>query len=157
MSIRAIKWAHNTLPDVDLPPTECAVLMTLAFFHNDATGECFPSIATVSRHCGACERRVKQATALLAEMGLISWKRGGTSEGNASNRYTLFGKPNAPDKTGNRVPVSSRVKRAQKSPFQTGNRVPVSNGQTSAHDRGYINGTAEAFSRSLKIVGGRDA
>ena len=140
MSLRAINWAHSVLPVADLRPTEAAVLLTLAYHHVDKTGECFPSIETLAAHACAGERRTKQAIATLREWNLIKWKRGGTKAGNASNKYTLFGKPKTPKQTGRPVPVSTPFKQAQKSTFETGRPVPVSNVQTSAHERGYQDG-----------------
>ena len=124
MSIRAIKWAHEVLPFTDLPPTERCALLFLAYKHHDKTGECFPSVQTIADACGIGERRARQALKLLEAWRLISSRRGATPNGNASNRYTLFGKPKRPRQTGT------------KKPLQTGIRLPFSNRQTSADDRG---------------------
>lgn len=155
MSIRAIKWAHEMLPLVDLPPTDKLTLVCLAYHHNDKTGECFPSMATIGEACGVSPRRIQQSVAGLVDWGLIKKKRGGTKNGNASNRYTLFGKPKGPKQTGKRVPVSEAFKPEQKSTFETGNLVPVSNRKPCSDDRGVYTGEEKAPAKLALVYGGR--
>lgn len=155
MSIRAIKWAHSVLPVIDLPPTEVAVLLILSFHHNDKTGDCFPSMQTIAESAGVTSRRVQQAVVRLCEWSLIKKKRGGTSQGNASNRYTLFGKPKRPRETGKRVPDQRQMKPEQKSRFETGKRVPVSNRKPCSDDRGNTTGEEKAPAKLAVIDGGR--
>ena len=154
MSIRATKWAHGVLSIVDLPPTDRLTLVCLAYHHNDKTGECFPSMATLGDECGVTSRRIQQAVDRLVDWSLIKKQRGGTAAGNASNRYTLFGKPKFPKQTGNRVPVSSGFKPEQKSRFETGNRVPVSNRKPCSDDRGIYIGE-KTLAKFDVISGGR--
>ena len=155
MSVRAIKWAYSVLPLLDLPPTERCVLLVLAYRHHDRTGACFPGMKTIAEDCGVGERRARQAVRLLAAWGVIKVRRGGTTLGNASNRYTLFGKPKRPKESSKRLPVSKSGKPAQKSRFQTGSRVPVSNRQTDADDRGYSS-EGENLAQGLRLLqGGR--
>jgi hypothetical protein len=155
MSIRAIKWAHSVMPVVDLPPTERLTLFCLAYHHNDRTGDCFPSMETLGGECGVTSRRIQQAIARLAAWGLISKRRGGTAAGNASNRYTLFGKAKRPKLTGKGVPVSRQFKPEQKSRFETGNRVPVSNRKPVSDDRGSNTGEEKTPAKLAIISGGR--
>ncbi|MBK5927086.1 helix-turn-helix domain-containing protein [Rhodobaculum claviforme] len=155
MSIRAIKWAHALLPLLTLPPTERCVLLVLAYRHHDRTGACFPGMKTIAEDCGVGERRARQAVNVLKTWGVIKVRRGSTAAGNASNRYTLFGKPKRPKENGNPLPVSEVGKPAQKSRFQRGNRVPVSNRQTVADDRGYSSEMENPGQRLRLVQGGR--
>ena len=136
MSIRALKWAANVMPLINLPAPERAILWALCYHHNDKSGDCFPDMETLSGWSGVADRRTRSAVKMLSEWGLIKAKRGASPSGNASNRYTLFGKPKMPKRTGRRVPVSNSLKPAQKSRFQTGIGGTVSNRQTGADDRG---------------------
>jgi len=154
MSIRAIKWAHQVLPLLDLPPTERMTLVVLAYHHNHSTGECFPSMETMAQSVGVTSRRVQQAVALLASWGLIKKKRGGTKAANASNRYTLFGAPKRPRQTGNGVRVSSPLEPEQKSRFETRKRVPVSIRKTVSNERETLSDAEKAHASGLKILNG---
>ena len=145
MSIRATKWAHGVLPLIDLPPTERLTLICLSFYHTDKTGECFPSMQTLADDVGVTPRRIHTAVQNLIAWGLITKKRGGTAASNASNRYTLFGKPKRPRQTGTKKPV------------QTGTRFPVSNRNTVSDERGYNTKGETGTVPPLKIVGGRHA
>lgn len=157
MSLRATKWAHSILPVLGVPPTERLVLMCLAFHHNESSGQCFPSMQLLADECGVSSRRIHSAVATLVEWGVITKKRGGTSAGNASNKYTLFGAPKWPRKTGNRVPVRKAIKPEQKSTFETGTCVHVSNRNTVSDERGNTYEDEKGQASGLKIVGGRDA
>lgn len=154
MSVRAIKWAHSVLPVVDLPPTERLALLILAYHHNDKTGDCFPSMETIAGQSGVTPRRIQQAIANLVSWAIIKKKRGGTTEGNASNRYTLFGSPKRPKQTGKGVPVKTPLKPEQKSRFETGKRVPVSNRKACSDDRGYSSEGEKTFANGLRILNG---
>lgn len=147
MSIRATKWAMSILPVVDLPSTEVAVLLLLAYHHEDKTGMCLPGIDLLSARCGAGERRTRQAVKTLADWGIIKVKRGRGLVGNASNKYTLFGKP--------KVPKNSTSKPAQKYQFESGIPVPVSKRQTGADDRGYTFEEEKTPTKLGIIAGGR--
>jgi len=138
MSIRALKWAHGVLSSIDLPPTERLVLLCLAFHHNDKTNDCFPSMQTLGEECGVTSRRIQTAVDALVVWSMIQKKRGGTKAGNASNRYTLFGKPKRPEPTGKHLPIETGTKK----PITTGTWLPVSNRKTCSDDRGYISESA---------------
>lgn len=150
-----MKWAHSILPLIDLPPTEVSVLLILSFHHSDKTGLCFPGIELLSTCSGAGERRTRQAIKKLADWRLISVKRGRGISGNASNRYTLFGKAQMLKQSGSCVPISTAIKPAQKSRFESSSGVPVSKRQTSADDRGYSSDEEKAHSKLAIILGGR--
>ena len=153
MSIRAIKWAHSVLPLIDLPPTDKLALLILCFHHHDKTGDCFPSMQTIADSANVSSRRIQKSITALVDWNLIKKKRGGTAAGNASNRYTLFGKPKRPKQTGKRVPVSGQSKPEQKSRFQTGTPFPVSNRNTCSDDRGYYS-DEEKGPANLRVVNG---
>jgi len=161
MSIRAIKWAHSVLPLLDLPPTERMTLLVLAFHHNDKTGDCFPSIQTLRQKVGVGDRRQRKAVQALVDWRLIQKKRGASAEGNASNRYTLFGAPRRPKHTGTQGTVQSPAEPAQKSRFQTGTPGTASNRHTGDDDRGYHSKGEKAFAKgevSVRLLtGGRNA
>ena len=148
-----MKWVHAILPLVDLPPTERAVLWSLAFHHNDKSGLCYPGVKTLAVEAGACERRIKTAIQTLKAWSLIDATRGPGPIGNASNRYTLFGKPVRPKQRGKRVPVQ----RGTKKPVQRGTGVPVAKGHGLAHESVTSLKAHLAQARGLKIVGGCDA
>lgn len=141
MSIRATKWVEKILPIIDLPPTERCVLWFLAYKHHDKTGKCFPSILTIAGYCGVCERRARTAIKTLQGWKLISVKRGATSNGNASNHYTLFGHPKRPSKTGTKKPV------------QSGKPIPFSNRHRFAKDRGNTS-NPENTPKKLRVLNG---
>lgn len=154
MSIRAIKWAHSVLPLLDLPPAERMTLMALAFHHNDKTGECFPSIQTLREAVGVGDRRQREAVQALVDWKLIQKRRGASAEGNASNRYTLFGAPKRPRQTGTRGAVSKPLEPAQKSRFESGRQGTVSNRHAGDDDRGYTSEPGKSQASALKIVNG---
>ena len=141
MSIRAMKWVAEVLPCIDLPPTERCVLWFLAYRHHDKTGECFPSIETIAAACGVSERRARTAIQNLKQWRLITVKRGATPSGNACNRYTLFGRPKRPRRTGTKNPV------------QSGKLMPFSNRHTVADDRGNTS-NGEHRPKNLRVVSG---
>lgn len=141
MSIRASKWVDDMLPVIDLPPTERCVLWFLAYRHHDKTGECFPSIETIAAACGVSERRARTAIQILKQWQLITVKRGATPSGNACNRYTLFGRPKRPRRTGTKNPV------------QSGKLMPFSNRHTVADDRGNTS-NRENSPKNLRLLTG---
>jgi hypothetical protein len=132
MSIRAMNWAYRVMPQTRLQPIERAVLACLAYHHNEKTGECFPSMATIGEYVGVRERRVRDAIRDLEAWGLICTRRKGRPGAPAANRYALFGEPFEPRQTGTKKPVQT----GPKMPVKTGTREPVSNRPPSAADKG---------------------
>lgn len=57
--------------DLDIPSTEKMVLMCLCDFANDDGGNCWPSIATISRKCSKSERTVQSAVKWLEDNGYL--------------------------------------------------------------------------------------
>lgn len=72
------------------------VLIALADNANDE-GECWPSICTIARKTGLCERAVRQALRQLEADGWLVTKIGGGRGG--ANRYTINPAPHAPGTT----------------------------------------------------------
>lgn len=72
MSFDAIAWAI-TQP---VGPTRQLVLVHLANFRNDETGQCNPSSVTIAARTGYTERAVRQAFKDLEFFGLIELRRG---------------------------------------------------------------------------------
>lgn len=72
------------------------VLIALADNAND-DGECWPSVATVARKTGLCERAVRQALRQLEVGGWLKTKIGGGRGG--ANRYVINPAQNAPGTT----------------------------------------------------------
>ena len=74
--------------------TQRFVLIALADNAND-DGECWPSVATVSRKTGLCERSVRQALRQLEVDGWLSTEINGGRGG--ANKYTINPAPDAPE------------------------------------------------------------
>ncbi|NIQ10470.1 MAG: helix-turn-helix domain-containing protein, partial [candidate division Zixibacteria bacterium] len=74
MSIRAISNVFDHAPD-DLSPSETLVLLVLANFTNDETGECWPSIKRLSKMTKLSRRSVLRAISKLEERGEVKIKR----------------------------------------------------------------------------------
>lgn len=93
MSIRALKWAADTLDAYDLPRLERFALYVLAHFHNQTTNECFPSYETLGRRMGCRRESAIKAVKGLQMAGLVRIvpRRLGNRQG--SNQYALFGSP----------------------------------------------------------------
>ena len=71
-----------------------AVLVTLAWFHNDKTGQCNPSISTISLHCDLAMRSVSRSLRRLEKAGTISVKTTGRS-----HQFLLNFQPLSEDET----------------------------------------------------------
>ena len=74
-------------------PTKRLVLLALADNANDE-GECWPSVATLSRKTGLCERAVRTSLRQLEADGWISTLVNGGRRG--ANRYAINPAPDAP-------------------------------------------------------------
>ncbi|MCE6973082.1 helix-turn-helix domain-containing protein, partial [Cereibacter sphaeroides] len=93
MSIRAINWARKTCSAFGVPAQHRLALFALCFFHNDKTGECFPSYDSIATDIGYGRRKTIDLVRDLEANGLvmIQTRRAGGHQG--SNQYVLFGKP----------------------------------------------------------------
>ena len=65
MSIKSIAWAF----DVDLPPTDKLVLITLCDHHNDETGRCDPSMQRIVKRAGVSKATALRALKRLSDKG----------------------------------------------------------------------------------------
>lgn len=66
--------------DIDLPPSEKLVLLSLADQANDTGTNCWPAVETIARRSGQSARTVRRSLASLEERGHLSRQhRGGTS------------------------------------------------------------------------------
>jgi DNA-binding transcriptional ArsR family regulator len=98
MSNPALKWAWASQIE---SPTAKFVLVALADMMNATTGECFPSVATISKMTGLSERSVRASLKTLEEAGLIKRKFRTTGTGRkTSTEYFLAVKRGAGDAGG---------------------------------------------------------
>jgi len=96
MSGMAKAYVGRFIEGRKITATAALVLNTLADFHNQDTGRCNPSIATIARKTARSVRGVQGALAQLKDMGILKSKQiGSKSEGgkwrNHSNHYTFVG------------------------------------------------------------------
>ena len=103
MSIRAINWCREVGRRIGIPPQERAVLMHLCCYHNEKSGECFPSYATLGDDTGYRRRRVIEAVQALEANGLIIIQKRRVAGHQGSNSFVLFGKPLDEKWNGSRV------------------------------------------------------
>lgn len=69
MSYQATDWAMK----LELKDSSAKfVLLSLAYHANHQTGLCCPSVATITRETGYCDRTVREALARLQALGLVS-------------------------------------------------------------------------------------
>lgn len=126
MSIRAINWARHVGKTTGMPPGHRLVLMTLCCFHNDKTGECFPSYDTVSDEVGYRRRKIVDMVEDLQFNGLLIKQKRRVGGHQGSNHHVLFGRP-AFEKWRTRVSDTAPCKSAR---ISTLTRVPPG-----AHDK----------------------
>lgn len=95
MSISAINWAFEAIGSSNLKPSAALTLLALAHCHNQETGRCDPSLATISQKASLDERSVRRGLRELEELKLIATVhrtiRTGRGKRNLRNRYTLRG------------------------------------------------------------------
>lgn len=90
MSWRAIRWAMEAPRAQRLTAVQRLVLLTLAYHHNDRTGQCSPAVDTIAATAGLSDRSVERATAALAAAGLITITPRTRHGIRTSNQYDLF-------------------------------------------------------------------
>lgn len=81
---RAIREVHLSLTVI-----ERAVLLDLADRSNRHSGQCNPSVQTISKDCGTSESSVKRAIATLEGLGLLHVDRTVGGDRRMSNSYRL--------------------------------------------------------------------
>ena len=89
------------------------VLVTLAGYANDNTGECWPGIATLSQECEMSERTVRTHITFLESREFLVRGRRSSKSGRLTDLYTLSQQPAKPatGKTSNRqntVPATGK-------------------------------------------------
>ena len=74
-----------------ITPTEKLVLLLLADYTNAGTGDAWPTVATLAKFSGLCERSVRYALSGLKDKGLLSVRYTKIEDAkNAPNRYRLL-------------------------------------------------------------------
>lgn len=97
MSVRAINLAFASIQAKgdQMTPSASLVLITLSHCHNQETGRCDPSLATLCDKTGLSERAVRSAIRMLEGLRLVATThrtiRTGRGMRNLRNRYTLTG------------------------------------------------------------------
>lgn len=64
-----------------------AVLMSLAYYHNEQTGQCNPSIRTLADNANMTPLSIRRRINELERMGIISVERG---SGTRSNQFSIL-------------------------------------------------------------------
>lgn len=92
MSYAATEWAWKQ----GVPYKTKIVLLAIADYHNDNTGEAFPKIPALARKCGASRWTVMQALTDLEVLGLLVVDRGKNVRGQQRrNQYRLVMTPSS--------------------------------------------------------------
>lgn len=86
MSIKATNWAYEQR----LPPTEKSVLVALAHRHNAKTGQCNPSVETLSIMTGCSERSVQRSLRKLISVKCIAPIGSAKGGRNKSTKWRLL-------------------------------------------------------------------
>lgn len=91
-ALRAVSAIMGNWPK-SVTPSGKLVLFALADRHNQETGRCDPSLKTIARDLGICERSVRDGLRSLEKAGLIvtveRTQRSGRGKKNLTNRYRL--------------------------------------------------------------------
>lgn len=103
MSIRATLWARDISARIDVPPAERLLLLVLATYHHDRTGECFPSYETLAEKTGWKKRAVILMVGRLEANGLVIRQKRRVGGHQGSNNFVLFGHPIAKEWQATRV------------------------------------------------------
>ena len=97
MSIRAMNWAYEQIEATDLTAKAAQVFAALAWFHNQDTGRCDPSVAKLVARTKLSERGVRLALRELEEKKLLSTthrqQRTGRGKKNLTSRYAFRAMP----------------------------------------------------------------
>lgn len=90
MSIEAVKMAFN---QEGLTNSEKHVLLHLAWHHNELSGDCAPTIVTLSKNTGITARHVPLVLRKLSDKGFISIVGSGKGVRRKFNLLFLKAKP----------------------------------------------------------------
>jgi hypothetical protein len=91
MSILATNAVLRLFQDGKLSHQQRLLLLLLAHFHHDSTGECTPSIETLARQSGLSDRRVQLNIRALEKLGALVVCKRFNSGWQIANRYDLTG------------------------------------------------------------------
>lgn len=95
MSMKALRSAFKHVANVEMSAPARLVLLALANRHNQETGRCDPSNATICGDTQLSERSVRSALRELEKLRLITTterkQRTGRGKKNLTNRYRLKG------------------------------------------------------------------
>ena len=87
----------QVIEDESLSGVEVLTFMALAYFANNKTGVCWPSIKSIVQKAHASERSVQRALKVLTEKGYLKCEeREGKDGGQTSNLYTILAKRTTP-------------------------------------------------------------
>lgn len=115
MSLRAVNWAYSSVvAQADkLTPPAAATLVALAHCHNQETGRCDPSLATLCALTLLSERTVRRALRHLEAAGLIATTHRTAQTGrgmrNLRSRYRLKGGVTVTGGVGSQWPANREV------------------------------------------------
>lgn len=114
MSISAINWAFGAIASTDLKPSAALTLLALAHCHNQETGRCDPSLATICSKTSLSERAVRDGLRQLEACKLIATEhrtiRTGRGKRNLRNRYTLRGGAKSAGRLGQNLPGKGKYR-----------------------------------------------
>lgn len=121
MSVNLVKWAIRQ----QLTATQKLVLIVLAE-HGDEHGECFPGQELLARETSLSTRAVREAIAVLREVGLIEVQRRTFRQGGSTSNFYTFNT----DLVIESVPLDTQTGQAPRSyPVETGQEPRASSGQ----------------------------
>ena len=147
MSIRAVLWARDVSARINVPPAERLLLLAIATYHHDKTGECFPSYETLAEATGWKKRAVIMMANRLEENGLIIRQKRRVSGHQGSNHIVLFGRP---------VSAKWQVARVhKKAPCESAPGCTQPRVHRDAPDREYITKGISRASGMVVLDGGR--
>ena len=108
MSLRSLHHAFNHISSVKMSLPARLVLLALANRHNQETGRCDPSVATICEDTQLSERAVRAALRELEGLKLITTTerklRTGRGKRNLTNRYRIKGGAQCAGRMGHNMP-----------------------------------------------------
>ena len=113
MSLKAMIWAWE---QTALSATAKLILLKLADNTNDETGDCYPKISTVAKHCQCHRRTVERSIKTLQEMGFLTVIHQSRDGRRINSIYRLNiqnNSQNKPQKTEKLDTAQSRIDTAQ--------------------------------------------
>lgn len=115
MSWRAVSQAYAAIQAKgdQITPPAASVLVALSHCHNQETGRCDPSLATLCDLTRLSERTVRSCLRLLEGLGLVATThrtiRTGLGKRNLRNRYNLTGGATVAGGVGRQLPGNREI------------------------------------------------